>query len=292
MTTEPTRLTIPLPHGDVAALVWPAPGRPRLVAAHGNGFNAMSLKPMLAPLADRFDIVCVDLRGHGRTTLPADPKNHYGWDIYADDLLQVLAALDRPADLLAGHSMGAASLLLAAGRLDAPPPLALIEPVVLPPGVYLAARTPFWPLFRARIGLGERARRCANLWAAREEVLTRYRSKPAFAAWAPGVLEAYLEDGLTEGPEGWRLACDPAWEGANFEACRHDLMAAATRVGVRMHVLKAGIGSTVVNARGLERRGAAISVMDGVSHLAPMEAPEQVARWISDIANGAELASG
>jgi pimeloyl-ACP methyl ester carboxylesterase len=285
VTTEPVRLTIHVPHGDIAALTWPAPGRPRLVAAHGNGFNAMSLKPMLAALADRFEIIAVDLRGHGRTTLPADPRSHHGWDIYADDILHVLAALDRPADLLAGHSMGAVSLLLAAGRMDAPPPLALVEPVVLPPAVYLAARTPVWPLFRARIGLGERARRRANLWPAREDVLARYASKPAFAAWAPGALEAYLEDGLIETQDGWRLACDPAWEGANFEACRHDLMGAAARAGAAMHVLKAEHGSTVINERGLEQRGAAISVMDGVSHLAPMEAPERVARWISGIAD-------
>ncbi|MGY6627863.1 MAG: alpha/beta fold hydrolase [Oceanicaulis sp.] len=275
---------IQAPHGDIAALAWPAPGRPRLVAAHGNGFNAMSLKPMLAALADRFDIIAVDLRGHGRTTLPADPRSHHGWDIYANDILHVLAALDRPADLLAGHSMGAASLLLAAGRMDAPPPLALIEPVVLPPTAYLAARTPFWPLFRARIGLGERARRRANGWPSREDVLARYASKPAFAAWAPGALEAYLEDALVETQDGWRLACDPEWEGANFEACRHDLMGAAGRVGAAMHILKADQGSTVMNPRGLAKRGAAISLMDEVSHLAPMEAPQRVAAWVAGVA--------
>lgn len=292
MTTQPNRLTIPVPAGAIAALAWPAPGCPRLVAAHGNGFNATSLKPMLSALAGRFDIIAVDLRGHGRTTLPADPRSHHGWDIYADDILHVLAALNRPADLLAGHSMGAVSLLLAAGRMDAPPPLALVEPVVLPPAVYLAARTPFWPLFRARIGLGDRARRRTNGWPARDDVLARYASKPAMAAWAPGVLEAYLEDGLIETKDGWCLACDPAWEGANFEACRHDLMKAAARAGAAMHILKAEHGSTVVNASGLKRRGAAISVMDGVSHLVPMEAPQRVADWIAGVGARAGLVTG
>lgn len=292
MTTQPDRLTISVPDGAIAALAWPSPGRPRLVAAHGNGFNAMSLKPLLASLAGRFDIIAVDLRGHGRTTLPADPRSHHGWDIYAEDILHVLARLDRPADLLAGHSMGAVSLLLAAGRMDAPPALALIEPVVLPPAVYLAAHTPFWPLFHARIGLGERARRRANHWATRDEVLARYASKPAMAAWAPGVLDAYLEDGLIDGSDGWRLACDPAWEGANFEACRHDLMKAAARAGTRMHVLKAQHGSTVVNARGLQRRGAQITVMEGVSHLAPMEAPDRVAQWIAGVWDSPGLRDG
>ncbi|MCC5995572.1 MAG: alpha/beta hydrolase [Oceanicaulis sp.] len=282
--TDPVRRSIALPGGEIAVLAWPAPERPRLLAAHGNGLNAMSLKAMLGPLAGRFDIVAADLRGHGRTTLPANPETHHSWETYARDLQQLMQTLDRPADLLAGHSMGAVSLLLAAGAMDDPPPLALIEPVVLAPYIYWAAHTPAWPVFRARIGLGDRARRRTNAWPSRKAALDRYSAKAPFDAWAPGVLEDYLEDGLTERADSWRLACDPAWEGANFEACRHDLMAAARRAGSRLHVLKAARGSTVINARGLERRGARISTLDAVSHLAPMEAPARCASWIADVA--------
>jgi len=60
-------------------------------------------------------------------------------------------------------------------------------------------------------------------------------------------------------------------------------MKAAAHVGAGVHVLKAKHGSTVINARGLERRGASISTLDGVSHLAPMEAPERVAEWVAGV---------
>ncbi|KAA5804944.1 alpha/beta hydrolase [Alkalicaulis satelles] len=282
--TDPVRQTIALTQGDIALLTWPAPGRPRLLAAHGNGFNAMSLKAMLTPLAGRFDIVAADLRGHGRTTLPTDPASHHGWTIFARDLTALMGALDRKPDLLAGHSMGAASLLLAAGAMDNPPPLALIEPVVLPPAVYLAAYSPLWPLFRRRVGLGERARRRSNGWPDRKAVMDRYRAKPPFESWAPGVLEDYLQDGLVDTPDGVRLACDPAWEGANFEANRHNLMAAARKAGQRLHVLQAANGSTVLNPSGLKQRGARLETLEGVSHLAPMENPAGASAWVAQIA--------
>lgn len=113
---EPARDTIRLPDGEMALLHWPAQDRPRLVFAHANGFCASAYRQMLSRLAHRFDIIAMDLRGHGRTRLPADPAAHTSWDLYADDLAALYATLDRPPDLLAGHSMGAASSLMAAAR--------------------------------------------------------------------------------------------------------------------------------------------------------------------------------
>lgn len=282
--TDPVRDTIKMADGTMALLRWPAPDRPRLVFAHANGFCASAYTALLNRLAGRFDIVAMDLRGHGRTTLPADPSAHTGWDIYADDIAALCERLDRRTDLMAGHSMGAASSLMAAARMKTAPPLALVEPVILPALVYTAYATPLRALIRKRIGMGDLARKRTNGWPDRNSVAARYRERPTFADWAPGVVEDYLRDGLKETPDGVVLACDPQWEAANFEAQRHDVLGAARRIGARARVLKAERRSTVWNDKGLAARGVPVDALPGAGHLAPMSAPEAVADWIGETA--------
>lgn len=279
--TEPQRTHFQLEDGVMAAWRWSNQGAPLLVFAHANGFNGGAYRQMLGRLADRFEIIAPDLRGHGRTTLPADPRTHRSWDVYASDLLQLYARLDRRPDLLAGHSMGASSTLLAAARMEAPPPLALVEPVVLPAALYRMARSPLWPLFRSRIKMGEQARARSNGWPDRDSVRTRYQTRPTFARWADGVLDDYLEDGLSRTEDGVRLSCDPHWEAANFEGQAHNLMKAAGQVGDQVRVLRASQGSTVINAKGLERRGVTLETLEG-GHLLAMEQPEATANWLAN----------
>ncbi|MFP4518259.1 MAG: alpha/beta fold hydrolase [Oceanicaulis sp.] len=281
--SAPIRDTLALSEGEVAVLRWPARDKPRLVFAHANGFCASAARRMLAALSDSFDILAPDLRGHGRTRLPAAPSSHKSWAVYARDLAQVYAGLDRPPDFLAGHSMGASSTLLAAAGLKTAPPLALIEPVVLPGPVALSARTPVWGLVKRSMKISKIARNRTSAWPDIDAVRERYRAKPNFARWAPGVLEDYLSDGLVETSGGVALACEPAWEAANYEAQAHDLLAAMRDVQTPVRVFKAEHGSTVLNAKGLARRGAAIDLMDGVGHLAVMEQPERAAAWVRQV---------
>ncbi len=191
-----------LDQGMMSARVWPKPGAPILIFVHATGFCASAYDRMLAPLSGRFEIVAPDMRGHGRTSLPTDPASHRSWDIYASDLLALCAQLPVPPQLMAGHSMGAISVLLAASRMQAEPVLALVEPVVMPLGVSLAARWPWGNLMKGRVGLAGNARRRANGWPDRAAGLARYRRHKAFAAWAPGVWEDYLHDGLAEDDGG------------------------------------------------------------------------------------------
>lgn len=278
--------------GAISVRFWRNPGAPLLVFAHATGFCASAYDQMLGPLSDRFEIVAPDLRGHGRTSLPADPATHRSWDVYASDLLALCAQLPARPQLMAGHSMGAVCVLLAASRMTQAPVLALVEPVVMPFGISLAARWPWPNLMKGRVELADRARRRADRWPDRAAALERYSRHKAFAAWAPGVLEDYLADGLAEDGSGVYLACDPQWEAAIYEAHGHDILRAARRVGDRAHVLKVAHDSTVLNQAGLSRRGFSIDQIEGVGHLAPMEAPVRVAAWISGIAKTALSSQG
>ncbi len=281
---EPVRATINLSDGEMALLTWPRPGAPRLVFAHANGFCASAYRQMLGALADRFDIVAPDLRGHGRSTLPADPHHHRSWNIYARDLVALNAALDRPADLAVGHSMGGTCWVLAAALMEAPPPLVLIDPAMLPGMGYRLFRSPLRPAIARHVPIAKQARRRTKYWPDRAAALGRYTGKSPFSRWAPGVLEDYLLDGLTRAGDGVRLSCEPDWEAANFEAHGHDLPRAGRKVAPLIRLAKSEHGSVAMYAASLARKGARVETLEGSGHLAPMEEPARIAAWIADSA--------
>ncbi|MEO1038219.1 MAG: alpha/beta hydrolase [Pseudomonadota bacterium] len=281
MTAE--RITLKLDDGQMAGWRWARAGAPRLLFAHANGFNAYTYRQMFDALSAMRDveIIAIDLRGHGRTTLPADPATMTGWQVYADDLTKVIDQLGDPPLTLAGHSLGGASLILAAARLDAPLNVLAIDPVLLPAVVYAIARSPLHPIMRERLSLVRQARSRRDRWSSREAVLSAYSAKSMFSVWADKVLEDYLQDGLIESESGVRLACSPDWEAANFGEQTHHMWRAVETVGSRLHVLKAGRGSTVMRPGKLRRSGALLDIWPQDGHLLAMEKPEAAARWIS-----------
>lgn len=283
-----------LADGDLAARHWPRPGAQRLVFCHATGFCATAYRAMFERLAGRFDITALDLRGHGRSRLPADPKSLRNWAPIVRDVAGVLDRLHEASPepvLLAGHSLGGASSLLAArGRTDVAG-LILIEPVAADLLWAIAAHSPIARFTTGNFPLvkGARARRAA--WPDRADVIASYARKPLFAAWAPGALEDYLEDGLEpapeQGPNGVRLSCKPAWEAAAFAAQANWIWPAVSEARGHVRVLAANHPTSTVSAearRRFARRGADVVALDGVTHLVPFERPEIAARFIMESA--------
>jgi pimeloyl-ACP methyl ester carboxylesterase len=78
---------------------------PDLVMVHGlTGNLAVWHLHMLPVLAERFNVLTYDLRGHG---LSDTPPAGYSADAMAEDLLQLLDALEIERPWIAGHSYGA-----------------------------------------------------------------------------------------------------------------------------------------------------------------------------------------
>lgn len=248
--TLPRRVKAPISNqwgaGDMSVLDFGDAARPvDLIFAHANGFNAMTYRSLLAPLSGALRVWAPDLRGHGGATLPAETRGRRGWRDHRDDLLCLLDALDGPPVVLAGHSMGATSVLLAAAeRPDKVASLVLLDPVIWTRWSQAALRLPLLGRMADRIPLVRAALRRRATFASREEALAAYRGRGAFRGWPEIMLVDYLRDGLIDAADGVVLACSPQWEASNYAAQAHDPWGAMKRLKAPVRILRAQTGST------------------------------------------------
>lgn len=280
--SEPRRLTIDLPArgGAMAVLDWGDPGRPvDLVFAHANGFNALTYRTLLAPLAQRFRIQAPDLRGHGATTLPTATEARRGWGDHGADLAALLDTIDGPPVVLAGHSMGGtASLLTAALRPERVRGLVLADPVIWSRATVLAFHLPVLRDLPRRSPLVVNALKRRSRFDDRATALAAYRGRGAFKGWPDQVLEDYLTDGLVPDPDGGlMLACTPQWEASNYAVHAHDPWRAMRRLARPIHILKAQAGLAChVPERPFGLPHVTVETVPDSTHFLPMLQPEVV----------------
>lgn len=85
---------------------WPL-WRQRLALVHGSGCSADSWRYQIDGLSHDFDVVAVDLPGHGSSEPVSDPSV----ERYATTVMGVIQRIGRRKVVLAGHSMGGAVAL-------------------------------------------------------------------------------------------------------------------------------------------------------------------------------------
>ena len=81
---EPRRRFIaidsPAGAGEMAALDFGPPDRAiDVVFLHANGFNALTYRSILGPLAAGLRVLAIDQRGHGASRLEARPEGRRSW---------------------------------------------------------------------------------------------------------------------------------------------------------------------------------------------------------------------
>lgn len=246
-----------------------------VVFSHANGFNARTYRSILLPLARELRILAIDLRGHGRSTLPAVVEGRVGWREMEDDLLALLAAeADRPV-VLAGHSMGGTTSLLAAAAEPARVKgLVLFDPVVFPLEAQAdAAESP--------LELGALRRRAS--FPSKAAALEAYVGRGAFRTWRREQIADYVEDGFCDTATGEvTLACAPEWEASNFRTHNYDPWAAFAESRCLIDIRRAAEGTTF---RPDEREAALtaggrvrVETVPATTHFLPMERPDVVAQ--------------
>ncbi|HEX7946930.1 MAG TPA: alpha/beta hydrolase, partial [Phenylobacterium sp.] len=207
--SEPRARSVSLPGrgGSMALLDFGPPDRPvDIVFSHANGFNGRTYASILRPLASSLRILALDLRGHGGTRLDTTIEGRQGWPQFRDDLLALLAAETDGPVILAGHSMGGTSSLLAAAaepqRVKA---LGLFDPVVFIGDPATGDNV-----------LANGADRRRATFPSKAAAVAAYTGKGGFRTWSAEQLADYVEAGFRETPDGEvTLTCAPAWEASN-----------------------------------------------------------------------------
>jgi pimeloyl-ACP methyl ester carboxylesterase len=278
--SPPRRMTVPIDNrwgaGDMSVLDFGDPKRPvDLIFCHANGFNAATYRSILAPLASSLRILAPDLRGHGATTLPIT-TGRKGWQDHRDDLVSLLDSLDGPPVVMAGHSMGATSAILAtAERPQKVSQVVALDPVVWKRWMVAALHLPLLNRLPGHIPLVKGALRRRARFDSREQALAAYRGRGAFKGWSDIMLIDYLGAGLTEHGDGFGLTCPPEWEASNYSAQGHDPWKAMRDCGRPVRILKAETHSTCAveaSPRGLPR--VSVETVAGGTHFFPMLRPD------------------
>ncbi|WP_226018879.1 alpha/beta fold hydrolase [Novosphingobium sp. FKTRR1] len=216
------------------------PARPvDVVFAHANGFNAHTYRLILSALGETLHVIAPDLRGHGLTALPADPDGRSDWRDHAADLRALVTRVATRPLVLAGHSLGGASAIIAAAS-GAPmlAGLVLFDPVMFSPALMARAGGEPSPMV-------EGAKRRRATFATRADAVAAYLGRGAFTTWPRAVVEDYVHDGFADDPDGSvRLTCAPAWEASNFQcAGGQDHWDELARVPCPVHAVRGTLGS-------------------------------------------------
>src|SRR5438270_3534017 len=187
-----------------------ADARPPLLLAHATGFHAHVLQPLADRLADRFHCYAFDAPGHGESPPPAD--GDFDWEKASLEVLDVVDRLGLVHPFGFGHSYGGAVLLMAeAARPGTFRSLFCYEPVVMPylepPAIDTSNANP----------LAAGARRRREVFPSRQAAYDNYASKPPLNVFTPEALQAYVDHGFDDLPDGTvRLSCRGADEAETY----------------------------------------------------------------------------
>jgi len=269
--------TFIVPEGEFHFINWGGDG-PLAHFAHATGLCAGIYTPLANILRSQLNILDMDDRGHGQTSVPAIPESLRSWNVFADDLEHFFDHLKNPL-IAMGHSRGAAvSLMLALKRPDLIRALVLIDPTILP------FSWMWWWYLAKKSGLARwmpivaTAAKRRSTWPDQESVLNSYRQKAVFSTWQKGFLEAYIADGTETSLQGEiRLCCQPAWESKCFSVCPHDIWRYVPRLKQPVLVLYGANSDTFLDpaVRRFQAKvpHARFKCFEKSGHFVPMEQP-------------------
>lgn len=215
----------------------PPSGKPLLHFIHGNGFCTRTYEPMLARLAEDFDLWLCDIQGHGDSDHGGDFR---GWNRNAELAVEAFnVGRERFGSVrryACGHSFGG---VLTSLMLAEHPQLferaVLMDPVLFPRSLILIRN-----LFGSLIGnpMAEGARRRRTQWQDPEEAFAKLNGRGIFRGWEEAAMRAHIAHALREEPgQGITLKCQPSREAEIFESMPRGLWRSLKQISVPVRVI-------------------------------------------------------
>ena len=240
-------------------------GAPAMLLIHSLAMSASFWDRVVPLLADRFELITLDCRGHGASTRSPGPYDVRG---FADDAAAVLDAAGIDRALVAGCSMGGCVALAFAiahpGRTRA---LGLIDTTAW----YGADAPTAW---RQRGEQGVR-QGLASLVAFQT---TRWFSDD-FRADHPDIVQAMVELFVANDPQCYAASCDMLGA-ADLRAGLAGLaMPAAVIVGAEDYATPVAMAEAL--AAGIS--GATIEIIEAGRHLTPVQCPDRIAAFLAEL---------
>ena len=254
--------------------------------SHANGFNGFMYKTLLNKISNNQKIISYDLRGHGKSTIPAEPDKLKSWHRYSDDLINILNKNQKPS-ILIGHSLGGTtSLLVALKRPELVSKIILIDPVLLPLTYWLGTKA------MQSIGLIEKIHPMVrgalirkNNWKSKEEAFEYFSGKKLFRKVIPEAITDYIEGGMKQTNESsFCLNCDPRWEAATFKLTAGEIWFNLKKSEIPTKIILTP-NSYVCNKKSQKKLSQYLSKMEVVTianttHMLPLEDIEGVSNEI------------
>lgn len=218
----------------------PPSGKPLLHMLHGNGFCGRTYEPLLALLAEHFDLWLCDIQGHG----DSDHGGRFlGWNRNAELAVEAFEAgrglFGEVPRYACGHSFGGVLTgLILAREPELFRRAVLLDPVIFTPAmVGVMAFSEALGLHRRRTmakkALGRRAS-----WASREAAFKGLHNRGIYRGWTDAALQAFVEHALRQLPDGSvELKCRPSREAEIFSSYPRRLWSSLGRVAPPTQVL-------------------------------------------------------
>ena len=121
--------------------------KPPLVLLHGITDDGLCWTPVAEVLAEKYDVIMLDVRGHGKSDAP---KNGYDYETMATEVAGLLEGLALENPVVMGHSMGAMLALTLAGLHPDLPRAIILED----PPAFWRTRPPSQEELEFRAGMG------------------------------------------------------------------------------------------------------------------------------------------
>ncbi|MDP6268116.1 MAG: alpha/beta hydrolase [Arenicellales bacterium] len=290
--TEPVEKQIKTNGVELTVFEWGDTELDTVLLVHATGFHARCWDQVVSNLGD-YHVVAVDMRGHGRS----EKTGPFTWEVFGQDVAELVAMMDLTDLVGVGHSMGGHSVTQAAAdQPDRFKGLVLVDPVIMPPEMY-AAREEFKESQGEQLHPVARRR---NSFSDADEMFYHMENRGSYAVWNLDVLRDYCDYGVLPNPDGdYSLACPPEIEASIYMGSSgRDIYDRIDTITIPVKVLRArersreghppdrqamdfSTSPTWSGLAGRFRYGEDISLPE-LTHFIPMQEPELVAEHIKN----------